>query len=107
MSVWQWVDEFRRDARARGDEDRLRLLSLHSSAQMRISSDPERALDLLREARTLAVKTDEPWWVLLSDHWRLQVLLHYPFDSRPVLDGAVRATLEARKPEYARLPQRV
>src|SRR5437879_1371776 len=107
MSVWQWVDEFRREATAKGDAERLRLLSLPSSAQMRIEADPERALDLLRDARSLAVQLDEPWWVLLIDHWRLQVQLHYTFDFRDVLDLAVRATLEARKPECARLPQRV
>ena len=107
MSVWDWVETFRREARAGGDEERLRMMSLHSSAQMRIENDPERALDLLRQARAVAVQINEPWWVLLIDHWRLQVQLHYTFDFRDVLDLAVRATLEARKPEYAHLPQRV
>jgi hypothetical protein len=107
MSVWDWVDDFRREAHVRGDEDRLRLLALHSAAQGRIDHEPEAALDRLRDARALAAQLDEPWWVLLTDHWKLQVLLHYTFDFREVLDLAVRATLEARKPEYAHLPQRV
>ena len=96
MSVWTWVEDFRRAARAAGDEGRLRMMSLHSSAQTCLESDPERALDLLRDARALAVQIDEPWWVLLIDHWRLQVRLHYTFDFREVLDLAVRATLEAQ-----------
>ena len=70
-------------------------------------ADPQRSLELVREARALAVQLREPWWILLMDHWRLQRLLHYIRDIPPALELAVQATLEARKPEYEQLPQRV
>jgi hypothetical protein len=64
-------------------------------------------LGLLAEGRALAEQLREPWWVLFFDHWRLQALLHFKYDYRDVMDLAVQATLEARKPQYAQLPQRV
>src|SRR5262249_58918739 len=70
-------------------------------------TNPDRTLTMLAEARTLAEQMGESWWVLFIDHWRLQALLNFKLDFRNVLDIAVGATLEARKPQYANFPQRI
>jgi hypothetical protein len=107
MSVWDWINEFDNAARANGDRERLRLRQLFDNASRFDKSDPDVMLGLLAEGKALAQQLDEPWWVLFFDHWRLQALLHFKFDYRDVMDVAVQATLEARKPQYAELPQRV
>jgi hypothetical protein len=107
MSVWEWVHKFHEEAEARGDRERVRLLQLYESAARFAKTDPDVMLGLLAEGRALAERLGEPWWVLFYDHWRLQAQLHFKFDYRDVIDLAARATLEARKPAYAGLPQRV
>jgi hypothetical protein len=107
MGVWDWVVEFNAGADERGDRDRQRLLQLYETAVKYAKTDPDVMLGLLGEGRALAQRLDEPWWVLFFDHWRLQALLHFKSDYREVRDLAVQATLEARKPDYAQLPQRV
>jgi hypothetical protein len=107
MSVWDWIVEFNNKAEADGDRDRLRLLQIYENAAKFAKTDPDVMLGLLAEGKALARQLDEPWWVLFFDHWRLQALLHFKYDYREVMDIAVQATLEARKPQYAELPQRV
>jgi hypothetical protein len=107
MSVWDWVIEFNERAEADGDGDRMRLLQTYENASKFAKTDPDVMLGLLAEGRALAQQLGEPWWVLFFDHWRLQALLHFKYDYRDVMDLAVQATLEARKPPYAELPQRV
>jgi hypothetical protein len=107
MSVWDWIIEFNNQAEAKGDRDRLRLLQTYENASRFAKTDPDVMLGLLAEGKALAQQLDEPWWVLFFDHWRLQALLHFKYDYREVMDIAVQATLEARKPQYAELPQRV
>ncbi|HKI36837.1 MAG TPA: hypothetical protein VKA46_33605 [Gemmataceae bacterium] len=107
MSVWDWIVEFNNAAEANGDRDRQRLLQIYENASKFAKTDPDVMLGLLAEGKALAQQLDEPWWVLFFDHWRLQALLHFKYDYRDVMDVAVQATLEARKPQYAELPQRV
>jgi hypothetical protein len=107
MSVWDWIIEFNAEAEANGDRERLRLLPIFENASKFSKTDPDVMLGLLAEGKALAQQLDEPWWVLFFDHWRLQALLHFKYDYRNVMDIAVQATLEARKPQYAELPQRV
>lgn len=107
MSVWDWVRDFRHNAEARGDAERLRMLSLYDNAIDCHKTDPHKGLEWLAQARATAERLGERWWVLHLDHWRLQYLLHDLLEARAALELAVRATLEARKPEYAALPQRV
>jgi hypothetical protein len=107
MSVWNWVLEFANQARDQGDEDRLQLLALLHEAGDARETEPDLALAHCIEGRALAERLGEPWWVLLFEHWRLQVLLHFKSDYSAILDLAVQSALEARKPIYARLPQRV
>ena len=107
MSVWDWIIAFNNEAEAKGDRDRLRLMQIHENASRFAKTDPDVMLGLLAEGKALAQQLDEPWWVLFFDHWRLQALLHFKYDYREVMDLAVQATLEVRKPQYAELPQRV
>jgi hypothetical protein len=107
MGVWDWIREFRERAWEDGDTQRQELSQLLQEALEYNETEPDRALALLARGRTVAKTLNEPWWVLLFDHWRLQVLLHFKQDYRDVLDLAVQATVEARKPQYANLPQRV
>ncbi len=107
MSVWDWIEEFAAEANANGDEERLRLWEIQMRAFNHGKENPDLMLAALDEGRALAQQLNEPWWVLHFDHWRLQALLHYKLDYRDVLDLAVRATLEARKPSFAQLPQRI
>jgi hypothetical protein len=107
MSVWDWIHEFAERVEAEGDEERLRLWDLQQQAFLHGKSNPESMLAALEEGRSLAQLLQEPWWVLHFDHWRLQCYMHYLLDYTPVLDIAVRAALEARKPAYAQLPQRI
>ena len=107
MSVWDWVHEFEDEVESRGDGERARLLRLYRNAMDFKESNPDQAVARLLEGRALAERLGESWWVLFFDHWRLQILLHFKGDYGAALDLAVRAALEARKPAYAELPQRV
>ena len=107
MSLWDWIEEFAAEADASGDEQRLALWETQLRAFNHGKENPDAMLAVLEEGRALAQLLHEDWWVLHLDHWRLQALLHYKLDYRDVLDLAVQATLEARKPAYAQLPQRI
>jgi hypothetical protein len=100
MSVWDWFHEIERDAWQRKDRDRLRLCqAYHQGYQLR-EKDPDQAFLLFSEARQLAQQMGEPWMVLFYDEWRVTALLHFKRDYRNVLDLAVQAALEVRKPQY-------
>ena len=107
MGVWDWINEFNAQAEERCDRNRVRLRQLYESASNYDRSNPDVMLGLLAEGRALAQQLDQPWWVLFFDHWRLQALMHFKYDYRAVRDLAIQATLEARKPQYAQLPQRL
>ncbi len=107
MSAWDWFDEYEWLAQLSGDDDRARLAELHRLSYGHRESDPDRAVELLREGRALAERLREPWWALYYDQQRVHALLHFKQDYRDVLDHAVRNTLEARKPAYADFPRRL
>ncbi len=100
MNVWDWIREYRAEALRAGDAQRVRLTEFHPRAYECRETDPDRALALYAEGRCLAQKLNEPCWVLFFDHWRLTMLIWFKRDYGPVLDLAVRNTLEARKPLY-------
>jgi hypothetical protein len=100
------MEDFEREAQARGDAERLRLCALHEQAYRFRESDPDRAISLYEEGRRLAQQLSEPAWVLYYQRWRVHALLHFKRDYREVIELAVRNTLEARKPQYADLPHR-
>jgi hypothetical protein len=106
MTIWAWIHEFETLARARGDQERVRLALLHGEAYGYRQNDPERMFGLLEEGRRLALRLHEPWWVLFYEHWQLETLIYYKDDYREVVDLAVKATLELRKPIYEGYPLR-
>jgi hypothetical protein len=106
MTIWEWVHEYEANAEARGDADRLRLARLHGEAYGYRQHDPDRMLELLEVGRRLAVRLREPWWELFYSHWKLETLIYYKDDFREVVEMAVRATLELRKPLYEHFPLR-
>jgi hypothetical protein len=106
MNVWDWVAEFRAEALAAGDQQRLRLVDLNHFAYQHRYTNPDQMLALLGEGRRLAEILDEPWWTLFSDYWCIEAILTYKGDYRHLVDRAVSLTLEARKPLHDRHPLR-
>ncbi|HZT80362.1 MAG TPA: hypothetical protein VFA26_09075 [Gemmataceae bacterium] len=107
MGLWEWIDEFQEKAADAGDRRRFELGNVLSRAYPYRERNPEMMLALFDEGRRAAEELHEPWWVMFFDHWRLQTLLHHVSDYRNVLEIAVPAALEVRKPAYAQLPQRL
>jgi hypothetical protein len=106
MTIWDWIRGFEADAQARGDRERLRMAQIHNEAYAHRQSDPDRMLEILEEGRRLALRLEEPWWVLFFEQWKLETLIYYKDDYRKVIDHAVRLTLELRKPGFENYPLR-
>lgn len=106
MNVWDWIREFEWQARSRGDDRRARLTHYHPEAFQYRHTEPDRMLALLEEGRRLGRSLGEPWWVLFFDHWRVETLIYYKEDYTSLLDLAVQATLELRKPPLEQHPLR-
>lgn len=96
-----------RRAQAAGDTQRLRLWTLHREAWDLAETEPERALSLIEEGRTLAQTLGEAWWVIFFVHRRVSVLLINKRNYLVALDAAVRAVVEARKPIYDGCPHQL
>jgi hypothetical protein len=107
MSLWDWVHDFVEEARRAGDPARARLLDYFWASREYKETDTDRALDILLTGRREAQRLGEARWVLFYDHWRLQMLLWQKKDFAEALDLAVASALEARKPAFADLPQRI
>src|SRR5258708_6205493 len=106
MPIWDWIHEFEAQARSVGDVQRVRLATIHSEAYDHRQTDPDQMLAILHDGRRLAVALREPWFVLFFDHWITETFIYYKDDYREVIDLAVRATLEIRKPAYDQFPLR-
>jgi hypothetical protein len=106
MTIWEWIHEFERSVAAAGDRERMLLAQLHGEAYAHRQHDPDRMLALMEEGRRLAVKLNEPWWVLFYEHWKVETLIYYKDDYRAVIDLAVKSTLELRKPIFEHYPLR-
>jgi len=107
MNIWEWIRDFRHQAEKIGDRDRLRLTEFHPRAYYTFGeADPDQALALYEQGRNLALRLNEPGWVLFFDDWRVSTLLWFKRDYRNVLDLAVRNALEARRPEHEHVPLR-
>jgi hypothetical protein len=106
MTVWDWVEEFHRQALESGDADRARLPLYHYHAYRYRETDPDHAMSLFEEGGRLARQLNEPWWALFYDDWRVTGMLFFQRDFRRVLDLAVQNTLEVRKPLYTQFPLR-
>lgn len=105
MNDWQWFEEYEQAALERGDHERAALRQIHRDAYECCETDPDRTLELFREGRRQAAALEEPWWVLLFEHWQVHITLYEKCDYRHVLAPAVRNALELRKPQHRGFPQ--
>lgn len=101
-NLWDWFDEFKKNAQQTGDVERLQLPQLYRQAQPIFEANPRQALVLLNQGRTLAERLDEPCWVLFFDFWRCALYMNFLDDKTIALELAVKTAVEARKPMYRR-----
>ena len=107
MNIWQWLYESIERHRAQGDDSRLEFYHLHRHAMKVDDENPEAAFAALEQGRARAHALGDGWWTLFFEHWKLQNLLNKQRDYGRARDLAARVAIEARKPAYAALPQRV
>jgi hypothetical protein len=106
MDVWEWADDFRRQALARGDRRRVRLAAQHGDAFALRYDDPGHMCLLMEEGRRLADALGEPWWALFYDFWLVETGLFHLRDLRPLPELASRMVLDLRKPAFEGHPLR-
>ena len=107
MDIWNWLYESVESHLDKGDESRLELYRLFRRGNDLREDDPEAAFSFLEQGRKQAAALKDGWWVLFLEHWKLQNLLHAQRDYGAARDLAMRCAVEARKPQFAALPQRV
>ncbi|MBN1428929.1 MAG: hypothetical protein JXB07_11135 [Anaerolineae bacterium] len=107
MSEWDWIHRLVSEAYRDNDTARI-LMYEHFSQALDIGGEaPDKSLDLLDQSRMIARELGEKWWVQLINHWELNTLLYYKRDYSQVIEKAVKAVVEVRKPEYEHFPLRV
>ena len=107
ISVWDWVNQYRREANKGDDPSRKMLYNFYDSSRPLMSKDPDAALAVLQQGRALAEKLGEKWWTAFYDHWITQVLVYRKRDFLAALDIAIKNVMEVRKPDYQHFPQRI
>lgn len=73
--VWDWIHASMQGFRDNRDRARYGMGMLFYSGMQLMREDPQRALILFTEAKTAAEVLEEPWWVVLCNHWTCQTLL--------------------------------
>jgi hypothetical protein len=104
--IWTWVYAYRDRVKRSGDAPRIVMYQYFYQA-MHQTIDPVQKLALFEEGRARAESLGEAWWVLLFDHWRILTLLLRLQSVDRAREIAISAAVEARKPMYDALPQRV
>ena len=107
MNIWNWLFDSIEQHRERGDDSRLEWYRLYRHSAKLGDADPQAAFAALEEGRRRAHEAGDGWWTLFFEHWKLQNLLYKQRDFSRARDLAARVALEARKPVYQGLPQRV
>ncbi len=107
MDIWNWLYESIETHREKGDDSRLELYWTFREAMDFDEQNPQAAFAALEEGRKRAAALGDGWWTLFFEHWKLQNLLSKQRNYGAARDLAARVALEARKPQYAALPQRV
>ena len=102
-SVWKWIHQQRHS----GSPEQQELARQFTAALDEHHVDNARSLARLVECRVLADRYNEPWWAMLCEHWRLQIMIHQTSEMDTALDLAVRCAVETRKEKYRGFPQRV
>lgn len=106
MTDHEWFRQSEAEARARGDEVRLRMVQLVYEADTYRETNPDYMLGLIEEGRVLARQLAEPWWALFYDDRKAGALMKYKGDALRGLELAVRNALEVRKSLYEAFPWR-
>jgi hypothetical protein len=106
IDLWDWFNEFKRNAQRAGDLGRLQLPQLYNRAQPIFETNPRQALTLLEQGRASADRLSEPCWVLFFDFWRCALYMNFLDDKTTALNLAVETAVEARKPMYQACPVR-
>ncbi|MGB1288036.1 MAG: hypothetical protein ACPG7F_15975 [Aggregatilineales bacterium] len=70
-------------------------------------SDPGAAYELFQQGKREAEVAGNHDWMLTFDHWTIQILLHSKSDYKRAHEQAIAGTLEARKPEYDDVQERI
>lgn len=76
-------------------------------AQNLREKDPELALEEFHIARMLATQMGDSRAVLEIDHWTLQAMIYRAHNFTAALPLAVQATVEARKPQFRDMMERI
>ena len=76
-------------------------------ASNKCEADPQSSISIMESAAARAHLHGEAWWEMFLRHWQLQFMLNKASQPARALPLAARCALEARKPLYAGLPQRV
>ncbi len=106
MSKWAWIREYEKDVRARGDSQRLRLISIPREAWSHRETDPARAQALYEEGWRLAKQLREPWWAMHFAQRIIQARMIWDKDFNDAVRLTVESALEVRKSQYASYPNR-
>jgi hypothetical protein len=104
--MWKWLFDSLDRAITRHDTQRLMLAQLLMLGGEGIEGEFDRGIDFLQRGRALAEHLDEHWWMVLFDHWRLQILRRkgdFPLARELIM----HLVAEVRKPRYEGLPLRV
>lgn len=104
--MWTWAFATAETAVARNDRQRIAMIRLLLAGGEQMEGDFDLGLDALARGRELAERLGEHWWVILFNHWRLQLLLkkgEYPAARELVM----YLVTETRKPRYEGLGLRV
>src|SRR5579875_3115350 len=104
--MWTWAFAAAEKASARHDQQRITMIRLLLNGGEQMEGDFDLGLAALDKGRGIADRLGEHWWVILFDHWRLQLLLKkgdYP-TARTLL---MQLATEVRKPRYEGLGLRV
>ncbi|MCU0497710.1 MAG: hypothetical protein MUF87_10195 [Anaerolineae bacterium] len=70
------------------------------------NTDPERAIRMLQEGRTIAESLQDPCFVISFDDYIGNILLHHCGDYDRAIDYLMKSLLEARKPKYDKCEER-
>src|SRR4051794_16311502 len=89
--LWGWISESVDHFRQTGDRRRFEIATLYHQAMQSMDTDPHDSLERLDQARQIAERFGERWWVVLCEHWRAQVLIHHTGE----IDEGLRTALHA------------
>lgn len=106
MDLHDWLDAECLAIQERGDPEPLRMIACYAAGFRARERDPDFSYAAFREARAIAERLQLRWWAMYFAKMCLDARMHFQRDFRDVLDQAVQAVLDARKPENASYPGR-